>query len=96
MGFRHLGEFEKSYRELTSHNDRRTYPQKYRVLLFSSVTDKMPTSKKVFSTTFFAYYFLQAHLHQSSETKSKKNSRNQGILLLFFWLMEGSGSVPLK
>jgi hypothetical protein len=39
-------------------------------ILLSSVADEMPT-KKVFSQ-FFAYYFLNAHLHQPSKTKSRK------------------------
>ncbi len=35
-----------------------------RILLFSSLADKMPIENKFFSTSF-AYYFLKVHLHKS-------------------------------
>jgi hypothetical protein len=37
------------------------------ILVYSSVAEEMPTKKKL-----FAYYFLNAHLHQPSKTKSQK------------------------
>jgi hypothetical protein len=48
--------------------------------------------------TFFAYYFLEVHLHHFSKIKSNKksqNSRNQGFSYYFCLMKEGSGSVPL-
>ncbi len=50
-----------------------------RILLFSSVVDKMPT-------IFFPNYCLKVLLHQSSKIKSQKdfkNCRNQGFFLNF-------------
>jgi hypothetical protein len=32
---------------------------------------------------YSAYYFLKVHLNHSSQQKSHKNSRNQGVFLLF-------------
>jgi hypothetical protein len=37
---------------------------------FSSVADKQP--KKRFFPNFFAYFFVEIHLHQSSKTKGQK------------------------
>jgi hypothetical protein len=54
-----------------------------RILLFSSVIFK--TSKKILS--FFAYYFLNVHLHHFSKIKSHKevilNSKNQCLNYYF-------------
>ncbi len=64
-----------------------------RILLFSSLTFKMPN---FFS--FSADYFLKVHLHHFSKTKSQKesqNSRNQGFSYYFCTIIEGSGSKPL-
>jgi hypothetical protein len=59
-----------------------------RILLFSSLTFKMPAKNK------FAY-FLKQHLHHFSKIKSQKesqNSRNQGFSYYFYMMIEGSGS----
>ncbi len=66
-----------------------------RILLFSSLTLKMPEKKKKFNTFFSAYYFLKLHLHHFSKIKSQKesqNSRNQGFSYYFCMMIEGSGS----
>ncbi len=73
-----------------------------RILLFSSLTFKMPT-KNYF--LFFIFYFfclllLKVHLHHFSKIKSQKvsqNSRNQGFSYYFCMMIEGfgSGSIPL-
>jgi hypothetical protein len=52
-----------------------------RIRLFSSVAFKMPT-KISFFLSFFAYYFLKVHLHQSPKIK-KSNSRSQGFSYFF-------------
>jgi hypothetical protein len=39
------------------------------ILLFSSVAIKMST-KNEFFLSFFAFYFLEVHLHQSSKMKN--------------------------
>jgi hypothetical protein len=47
------------------------------------------------SRSFFAYFFLNVHLHQSSKVKSKKEATKQyksRFYFLFFLMMEGSGS----
>jgi hypothetical protein len=65
------------------------------ILLFSSVTFKMPT-KNIFSLSFLAYYFLKVHLHHSWKIKSLEEiSRNQEFSYYFCLLIEGSGSVSL-
>ncbi len=71
-----------------------------RILLFSSLTFKMPAKKLIFSLIFSAYYFLKVHLHHFSKIKSQKgsqNSRNQGFSYYFCMMIEGSGagSIPL-
>ena len=66
-----------------------------RILLFSSLTFKMPAKNKFFNTIFSAYYFLKLHLHHFSQMKSQKesqNSRNQGFSYYFCMMIEGSGS----
>jgi hypothetical protein len=45
----------------------RTADLRIRILLFSSVADKMPTKNK-----FFPYYFFEVNLHQSLKIKSHK------------------------
>jgi hypothetical protein len=71
-----------------------------RILLFSSLTFKMPAKnygnlKKKIS----AYYFLKLHLHNFSKIKSQKesqNSRNQGAGSgPRAGSGSGSGSIPL-
>ncbi len=69
-----------------------------RILLFSSLTFKMPAENKIFNTIFSAYYFLKVQLHHFSKIKSQKesqNSRNQGFSYYFCMMIEGSGSIPL-
>jgi hypothetical protein len=66
-----------------------------RILLFSSLTLKMPTINKFLFFLLSAYYFLKVHLHHFSKIKSKKetqNSRNQGFSFYFCMMIEGSGS----
>jgi hypothetical protein len=66
-----------------------------RILLFSSLTFKMPAKNLFFNTIFSAYYFLKLHLHNFSKIKSQKeslNSRNQGFSYYFCMMIEGSGS----
>ncbi len=66
-----------------------------RILLFSSLTFKMPAKNLFFSIIFSAYYFLKVHLHHFSKIKSQKepqNSRNQGFSYYFCMMIEGSGS----
>jgi hypothetical protein len=67
-----------------------------RILLFSSLTFKMPAKNKFLNTIFSAYYFLKLHLHHFSKIKSQKeseNNRNQGISYYFCMMIEGS--IPL-
>jgi hypothetical protein len=66
-----------------------------RILLFSSLTFKMPAKNYFFNTIFSAYYFLKLHLHHFSKIKSKKesqNRRNQGYCNYFCMMIDGSGS----
>jgi hypothetical protein len=66
-----------------------------RILLFSSLTFKMPAKNLCFYTIFSAYYFLKVHLHNFSKIKSQKesqNSRNQGFSYYFCMIIVGSGS----
>ncbi len=42
----------------------RTTDLRIRIMLFPSVAGKMPTKKNFFFPQFFAYYFLNVHLHQ--------------------------------
>ncbi len=69
------------------------------ILLFSSLTFKMPEKKLIFNTTFSACYFLKVHIHYFSKIKSQKvsqNSRTQ-YFSYYFCMIEGSGygSKPL-
>jgi hypothetical protein len=71
-----------------------------RILLFSSLTFKMPTKKNFSLNIFSAYYFVKAHLHNFLTIKSQiesQNSRNQGFSYYFCMMTEGSGSgsIPL-
>jgi hypothetical protein len=49
-----------------------------RILLFSSVTFKMPTKIFFFSHSFYAYSFLKVHLHNSSKIKSHQVTKQFG------------------
>ncbi len=57
------------------------------ILLFSSLTFKMPTKNN-----FFAYYFLKVHLHHFFKDKKSKRSRKAvGIkvfLTIFAWWLK--------
>jgi hypothetical protein len=51
----------------------------------------MPTKIRFFST-FFAYYFLEVHLHQSSKTKCQKEIKidnRKKVFIPFFLLVDG-------
>jgi hypothetical protein len=50
-----------------------------RILLFSSLTFKMPAKNKFFNTIFSAYYFLKVHLHNFSKIKGQKSHKIVGI-----------------
>jgi hypothetical protein len=66
-----------------------------RILLFSSLTFKMPAKNKFFNIIFSAYYYLKVHLHNFSKIKSQKesqNSRNQGFSYYCCMMIEGSES----
>ncbi len=66
------------------------------ILLFSSLTFKMPAKNKFFYTIFSAYDFLKLDLHHFSKIKIQKdsqNSRNPGFSNYFCMMIEGSGSV---
>ncbi len=70
-----------------------------RILLFSSVADKMPTKIKFFFKVYFAYYFLKVHLHKFLQKNSQKEVTNQQksrIFLIFCLLVQGSGSGRTK
>ncbi len=74
-----------------------------RILLFSSLTFKMPTKNYFLFFIFSDNYFLKVHIHHFSKIKSQKvsqNSRNQGFSYYFCnecMMIEGSGSgsIPL-
>ncbi len=66
-----------------------------RILLFSSLTFKMPAKKQFFNTIFSACYFLEVHLRYFSKIKSQKESqisRTQGFPYYFCMMIEGPGS----
>ncbi len=66
-----------------------------RILLFSSLTFKMPAKNLFFNTIFSAYDFLKLHLHHFSKIKMQKesqNRKNQGFSYYFCMMIEGSGS----
>ncbi len=70
-----------------------------RILLFSSLTFKMPAKNlffnTIFNTIFSAYYFLKLNLHHFTKIKSQKeflNSKNRGFSYYFCMIIEGSGS----
>ncbi len=66
-----------------------------RILLFSSLTFKMPAKNKFFNTIFSAYDFLKLYLHHFSKIKIQKesqNSRNQGFGSIPLTSGSGSGS----
>jgi hypothetical protein len=71
-----------------------------RILLYSSLTFKMPTKNNFCLNIFSAYYHLKVHLHNFLKIKSQKesqNSMNQGFSYYFCMMTEGfgSGSIPL-
>ncbi len=63
---------------------------RFRSLLFSSVTFKVPTKTKFLSPCFYAYSFLKVHFHNSSKMKSPKEVK------FFCLFMEGSGYGSLR
>ncbi len=66
-----------------------------RILLFSSLSFKMPAKNRFFNTIFSACYFLKVHLNYFSKIKSHKesqNSRIQDFSFYFCMIIEGSGS----
>ena len=66
-----------------------------RILLFSSLTFKMPAKNKLKKKNFSAYDFLKLHLPHFSKIKIQKESqysRNQGFSSYFCMMIEGSGS----
>jgi hypothetical protein len=66
-----------------------------RILLFSSLTFKMPAKTNFFNTIFSPYDFLKLHLHHFSKIKIQKelqNRMNQGFSYYFCMMIEGSGS----
>ncbi len=65
-----------------------------RILLFSSLTFKMPAKNLFFDTIFSAYYFLKLNSHHFSKIKSQKEYRNKkvGIKVDRRMMIEGSGS----
>jgi hypothetical protein len=68
-----------------------------RILIFSSLTFKMPAKNYFFNKIFSAYYFLKLHLHHFSKIKSQtesQNSRNPGFSFSYYFcrMIEGSGS----
>ncbi len=71
-----------------------------RILLFSSLTFKMPTKNEFLKKSFSAQYFLKVLLQHFSKIKVKKKSQNcinQGFSYYFCLMIEGSGSgsIPL-
>ena len=62
-----------------------------RIILFSSLTFKMPGKNSFLYTIFSAYDFLKLHLDHFSKIKIQ-NSRNQGFSYYFCVMIEGSGS----
>ncbi len=77
-----------------------------RILLFSSLTFKMPAKNKSFNKIFYACYFLKVDLQYFTKIKRQKesqNSRIQGFSYYFCMMIEGSvsgsragsGSIPL-
>ena len=65
-----------------------------RILLFSSLTFKMPTKDKFFNTIFAALSLFEAKFKSFFKEKKSKsqNSRNQGFSYYFCTMIEGSGS----
>ncbi len=66
------------------------------ILLFSSLTFKMPT-KNYLKKSFSADYFLKVHLHNFSTIKNQRVTKQLQwrFFLLFCMMIEGSGSIPL-
>ncbi len=63
-----------------------------RLLLFSSVADKMPTKKKFSNFFCLPYYFLKVHLHQSSNIKKVKKRSHKIVEIKGFLTSSGSRS----
>jgi hypothetical protein len=61
------------------------------MLLFSSLTFKMPKENLFKKNIFSAYYFLKVPLHNFSKIKSQEsqNIRNQGFSYYFCMMIEG-------
>jgi hypothetical protein len=55
------------------------------ILLFSSVTFKMPT--KIIFFNVFAYYFFNEHLHHSSQIKAIKKSKNSRNRVFYYSIL---------
>ncbi len=49
------------------------------ILLFSSLTFKMPTKTNFLKQFFSVYYFLKVHWHHFSKIKRQKESRNSRV-----------------
>ncbi len=68
-------------------------------LIPSDFEDGMAPENGYFVLIFFAYYFLWAHVHQSSKItchkEDTKQQKSRLFLILFWLLMEGSGSVQI-
>jgi hypothetical protein len=71
----------------------RTTDIRIRILLFSSVADKMPTKTKFFSRVFCLLHFEGTCTSVLNSPKKSENSRNQWYSSLFCLLMQGSGFV---
>ncbi len=66
-----------------------------RILLFSSVTFKTPRKNNFFSFfCLFLWRYIYIILQRKNVTKKSQNSRNIGFSYYFWFMMEGSGSVP--
>jgi hypothetical protein len=65
------------------------------IILFSSVTFKMPTKNNLFFSKFLLLFLLKVHLHNSSKIKSHKEvikQKKSRFFFIFYLLMEGSRS----
>ncbi len=63
-----------------------------RILLFSSLTFKMPTI--FFQQIFFAYYFLKVLIKKKKSKRSHEAVEIKAFLTIFGVVIEGSGSGP--
>ncbi len=56
------------------------------------ISDPQDSNKKLYFSTFFAYYFLKVDLYHFSQTKSHKKTQTveiKGFLTMHFCLMMG-------